>query len=77
MGLDVVDDVDDIPGVRGAGDDGGDAGGGGETGCDYFGGHAACAERGAGRGHVCFERRDVFDNFDRLSVWVRPGILVV
>ena len=77
MGLDVVDDGDDVSGVGRAGDDGGDAGGGRETGGDYFGGHAASAEGRAGGGHVCFERRYVLDDFDRLSVGVGPGVLVV
>lgn len=76
-GLDVVDDVDDIAWVRRAGDDGGDAGGGREAGGDYFGGHAAGAERGAGGGHIRLERRYVFDDFDCLCVWVRPRVLVV
>lgn len=77
LGLDIVDNVDNVAWVRGAGDDGGDASGGREAGGDDFGGHAAGAEGGAGGGDVCFERRYVFDDFDCLCIWVRPGVLVV
>ncbi len=77
LGLNVVDNVEYISWVRRARDNGSDAGGGRETGCDYFGGHAACAEGGAGSGHVGFERRYIFDDFDCFGVGVRPRVLVV
>lgn len=76
-GLDVLGDLVDVAGVGGAGDDGGDAGGGGEAGGYDLGGHAACAQGGAGLGDVGNESANVFDNLDRLGVRVGSGVLII